>query len=311
MEKLIINAAITGMVPLKRDTRHIPISPQEIIAEARRCHSAGASILHIHARNDDESPAWEKEIYAEIIGGIRAACPDLMISASTSGRKFGAFLQRSDVLNLVDELKPDFGSLTLGSMNFPNQPSINSPEMISALATTMRDRHIVPELEIFESGMVDYAHYLIKKGVLVKPFYANILLGSLGTLSASAENLVAVVRALPSGAVWSATGIGRYQFKINNLAIAMGGHVRVGLEDNLYYDAAKTQPATNVGLIERVVRVARSMEREIASPEEARQIIGLPSSTVGQAAWNQVTHTRVDLVTSDEEPSTEYHAQWQ
>ncbi|MFT3882733.1 MAG: 3-keto-5-aminohexanoate cleavage protein [Gemmatales bacterium] len=296
---------------MKRDSRHVPITPKEIIAEARRCRSAGASILHIHARNDDESPAWEKEIYAEIIGGIRDACPDLIISASTSGRKYGAFEQRSDVLNLEDELKPDFGSLTLGSMNFATQPSINSPEMIRASAETMRDRGIVPELEIFYVGMLEYGHYLIKKGILVKPFYVNILLGSLGTLGASAENLVSVVRALPAGAVWAATGIGRSQFMVNNLAIAMGGHVRVGLEDSLYYDSAKTRLATNFGLIERLVNVARSMERDIASPDEARKIIGMPSRQVAQATWNQVNLGSMDFDSTDEEPSAEYQAQWQ
>ena len=134
-------------------------------------------------------------------------------------------------------------------------------------------------LKLFDFGMIDYAQFLISRGTLCKPYYANILLGSLGTLSATPYNLASMVRALPEGTVWSGAGIGRFQFYVNSMAVTMGGHVRVGLEDNLFYDPVeKTQPATNAGLIDRVVKVARAVWREIASPPEARQIIGLPPS---------------------------------
>jgi uncharacterized protein (DUF849 family) len=166
-------------------------------------------------------------------------------------------------------------SLTLGSLNFPRQASINDPDMIKRLALAMKQRGIVPELEIFDLGMAEVAHYLIDKQVLAPPFYANILLGSLGTLSATPDNLCAVVRALPPGTAWAATGIGRHQFFINSLAVTMGGHVRVGLEDALYYDWTAKQPATNARLIERIVVLARAAGREIATAEEARQIIGM------------------------------------
>ena len=140
----------------------------------------------------------------------------------------------------------------------------------------MKERGVAPELEFFEIGMIDYVRdYMIPRGFLQAPFYANLLLGSLGTMAASARNLVHMVDALPTGTVWSAAGIGRFQFQINHLAIAMGGHVRVGLEDNLWMDTEKTDPATNVRLIERVVRVAEAAGRSIASPATARNIIGL------------------------------------
>jgi uncharacterized protein (DUF849 family) len=166
-------------------------------------------------------------------------------------------------------------SLTLGSMNFAREESVNSPEMISRLARKMNQRGIVPELECFELGMAEYTHYLIRHEILKAPFYCNILLGSLGTLSAGAFNLSCMVRALPAGTTWAAAGIGAFQFEVNTLAIAMGGHVRVGLEDNLWLDRARGIHATNAALIDRVVNVARAVGREIATPADARAMIGL------------------------------------
>ena len=275
MDKLIINAAITGLVHNKADNPNLPCSPDEIVKDARRCRDAGACIVHIHARDKLGQPAYEKEIYHEIISGIRSECPDILICGSASGRVHNNFAQRCQVLEPGPDCKPDFASLTLGSLNFANQASVNEPETIKSLARAMNERGVIPELELFDVGMVDYAHFLISKSILLKPYYCNIFLGSLGTLSATPFNLVMMVRALPAGTVWSAAGIGRYQFYVNSMAITMGGHVRVGLEDSLYYDAEKNLLATNAGHIDRVVKVAQSIGREIASPDEAREIIGL------------------------------------
>jgi len=271
-EPLIINAAITGMVPMPKDNPSVPITVPQIIAEARRCAEAGASIIHIHARDEGGTPTWRREVYQEIIDGIRAKCPGLLISASTSGRLWSDFEKRSEVL----ECGSEFASLTPGSMNFPGTASVNPPAIITQLATAMQKHGQIPELEFFEIGMIDYVRdYLVPKGILQPPFYANLLLGSLGTLGASARNLAHMVDALPPGTVWSGAGIGRFQLTVNSLAIEMGGHVRVGLEDNLWMDAAKTDPATNVRLIERVVRMAQAAGRSIADPACARRIIGL------------------------------------
>src|SRR5712692_5369861 len=152
MDKLIINAAVTGMVPTKAENPHVPITPEEIAADVKRCYDAGASIVHVHARDESGRATYTKEIYCEIINRIREVCPDILISGSTSGRIFTEFSQRAEVLSL----NPDFGSLTLGSMNFPKQASINAPETIQALARAMNERGIVPEWEIFDLGMVDY-----------------------------------------------------------------------------------------------------------------------------------------------------------
>ncbi len=279
MDKLIINVALTGMVPTKQDNPSLPCTVEEIVADARRCRDAGASIVHVHARDDSGKPTYRSDIYHEIISGIRSACPDLLISGSTSGRLYPQFEQRCQVLDPGPGSRPDLGSLTLGSMNFPTGASVNEPQIIKDLALAMRHHQIVPEMELFDLGMVDYAHYLIRKGILTEPFYCNLLLGSLGTLSATPFNLVTMVRALPEGAVWSAAGIGRFQFHVNCMAITMGGHVRVGLEDNLYYDIDKTSPATNPGLVERLVAVSRAVGREVACPDETRLLLGLPERT--------------------------------
>jgi uncharacterized protein (DUF849 family) len=271
MEPLIINAALTGMVPQRSDNPFVPLTPNEIIADAKRCVAAGATILHLHARDHDGTPTYRRDVYAEIIEGVREACPGTVISGSCSGRVHAEFWQRSQVLDLM----PDLGSLTLGSLNFAKHPSVNSPEMIQQLAKRMNNLGIVPELELFDLGMADYARFLIDRGLIEPPFYANILLGSLGTLSASPDNLCALVRALPQGTIWAATGIGRFQFSVNCLAIAMGGHVRVGLEDALYYDWEHREHATNAGLIDRIVHVAHAIGRRIATVDEVREKLGL------------------------------------
>ena len=276
MDKLIINAALTGMVPRRVDNPHVPLSESEIVTDAVRCVSAGASILHLHVRYADESPAYEYALNDSLFRAVRAACPGIIISGSTSGRTFVELEQRAAVL----DARPEMASLTLGSMNFPTQASVNAPATIAGLAARMRALGIMPELEVFDLGMADYARYLVDRGEISLPGYANILLGSLGTASASGFNLATIVRALPDQITWAAAGIGRFQLPMNSMAIAMGGHVRVGLEDNLWMDPiTKRDPASNLRLIERVVALAQANGREVASPEEARRIIGLRHET--------------------------------
>ena len=273
-DKLIINAAITGMVPMKSDTPHVPITVDEIVADIKRVRDAGASIVHLHARQEDGSADYRAEVYSQILAGARAVAPDVILCVSTSGRVFKTFEQRSEVLDCRNP-QPEMASLTLGSMNFPKVASVNDPDMIRSLVQRMAERGIVPEMECFDLGMVEYANYLVERHVLVAPFYCNLLLGSLGTLSATPANLARMVGALPNGTTWAAAGIGRFQFPMNALAIAMGGHVRVGLEDNIWYDDERTRLATNAELITRLVRIAQACGREIATPDEARTMIGL------------------------------------
>lgn len=274
-EPLIINVALTGNIPKKSDNPAVPISPEEIAADARRCYEAGAAIVHLHVRDEEGQPTHRQEVFAEVISRVREVCPEVIVCATTSGRVNPEYEARSQVLELDGDAKPEIASLALGSFNFPRQVSVSEPETIRRLAERMLERGITPELEVFDLGMLDYAKYLIGKGVLRPPFYFNLLLGSLGSLNATPFNLATLVLSLPEGSIWSAAGMGRHQFQVNSIAIMMGGHVRVGLEDNLFMDAGKTRPATNPALVERLVELARSGEREIASAARAREIIGL------------------------------------
>lgn len=272
----VINLALTGMVPQKADNPAVPISPAEIAADAALCHAAGARIFHVHARTPSGEPAWERAHYNEIVGAIRAAIPGAVVCVSTSGRTFRTFEKRSDALRLTAASKPDLASLTLGSLNFPQQASVNEPSMIQRLALEMRELAIVPELEIFDFGMIDYAHYLIGRRILQPPLIFNLLLGSLGTAAATASNLALMAERLPPGSFWSAAGIGRFQFSMNALGLAMGGHIRTGLEDNLFLDPAKTLPATNHLLVGRAASVAAALGRPIPTNAETRRLLQLP-----------------------------------
>ncbi len=281
---LIINAALTGMIPTKSDNPAVPVTPDEIAEDARRCFEAGAAIVHLHARDAEGRPTYRKEVYAEIIQAVRERSPEVIVCVSTSGRTFKTLEERAEVLELEGDVKPDLASLTLGSLNFPQQASVTNPQMIHDLAERMNQRGIVPELEVFDFGMADYAKFLLERDVLRRPLVFNLLLGSLGTLSATAVNLATLAASLPEGSTWAGAGIGRFQFFVNSLAIAMGGHVRVGLEDNLWLDARKERPASNRELVERLAQLARALERKIATPDQARSMIGLPARTLSPVA---------------------------
>ncbi len=276
INELIINLAPTGMVPMRRDSPHVPLTATEVAADVRRCRDAGASIVHLHPRTAAGEPDQSAQSAAEFIAAVRAAVPDIVIGITTSGRRNPELVARMAVLDLDGDVRPEMASLTLGSLNFPKQASVNAPDTIRGLAERMRDRRIVPEWEVFDFGMLDFAAYLRTKGLLADPVYANLLLGSLGTLAATPLNLAMLVERLPAGAIWAGTGIGRFQLAVNRLAIAMGGHVRVGLEDNLWFDDDRTELATNVRLVERLVRIARAMGREPAEPDHVRRLFGIP-----------------------------------
>jgi 3-keto-5-aminohexanoate cleavage enzyme len=276
-DELVINLCPTGMVPTRADTPHVPLTPQEVAADVRRCADAGASIVHIHPRDAEGRPSQDPAVAAAFIRAVRDAAPEIIVCITTSGRVQHELEGRVKVLELEGDAKPEMASLTLGSLNFPKAASINAPETIVGLARRMQERGIVPELELFDSGMLDYAHYLRDRGVLGGPVYANILLGSLGTLAATPFNLALLVERLPPNTTWAAAGIGRYQFMMNRLAIAMGGGVRVGLEDNIWFDDERTELATNPRMVERLTRIARAMGREPATPSQVRQKLAIAS----------------------------------
>jgi 3-keto-5-aminohexanoate cleavage enzyme len=273
---LIINVALTGMVATRERVPHAPLTAAEIADDAERCCAAGATIVHLHARDAEGRPDWRRAAYAELIGEIRRRCPGLVVCVTTSGREVAEVERRGDVLELDGAARADMASLTLGSLNFHTGPSVNAIATIEALAARMAERAIRPELEVFDFGMAHLAHRLLAREQLPVGAYVNLLLGFPNGAPADARSLVALVDALPAGLVWAAGALGAFQQPINALAIAMGGHVRTGLEDNPHLDHLTRTAATNVALVERAVAQAHAVGRAVATPAEARALLGLP-----------------------------------
>ena len=274
-KKFMLNFTPTGLIPTKEMTK-VPITPEEIIEQVLEAAELGANMVHLHAREPDTGlPTYKKEIYAEIISGIRKKNRELIICVSTSGRHFFEFEKRSQVLELDGELKPDFGSLTLSSLNFNKQASINTPQMIQDLAQMMLSNDIRPELEAFDFGMINYSKYLIKKGLLKPPHYFNLILGNIACAQANTLSLGLMIKELPENSIWSVGGVGDSQLPMNAMAIITGGGVRVGLEDNIWYDEERTKLASNHDLIERILTIAKAMGRKPYTAKEARKLLGV------------------------------------
>lgn len=274
--KLIINFAPTGMIPTKQMTPYVPISVSEIVEDVHEACEQGISMVHLHARDPlSGTPTYKAEIFAGIIGGIRKFSPELIICVSLSGRDFTEFEKRAEPLELDGDLKPDMGSLTLSSVNFNKQASINEPAMIQALALRMKERGISPELEAFDIGMINYARYLGKKLLISPPYYFNLLLGNIACAQADLLHAGIMIRDLPERSLWSLAGIGDSQLPMNSMAIAIGGGVRVGLEDNIFLDDRRTKLARNSDLLRRIHRIAAVNERPVMTAEELRRLLDL------------------------------------
>lgn len=275
MNKLIINLAPTGMIPVKSQTPHVPIDPDEIVRDVLECVPLGVSMVHLHARNEEGLPTYKHSYYEKIIPAIREKHPDLVIVATTSGRNFNEFEKRSEVLNLTGIAKPDMGSLTLSSVNFNREDSVNSPNMIMRLAETMQDKGIKPEMEIFDLGMVNFAHYLIRKELIEPPYYFNILLGNIAAAQAKLLHLGLIVSELPEQSFWSVTGIGDAQLNMNAIGAVAADGIRIGLEDNIWFDENRTCLATNAMLVTRIRKIIDALGRPIATPAEVRSMLRL------------------------------------
>ena len=277
-DNLIINFTPTGMIPTKDMTPHVPVSVSEIVEDVHRASEIGITMVHLHARDTITGiPTYKKEIYGKIVEGIRKYAPYLVICISLSGRDFSELEKRSAPLFLEGNLKPDMGSLTLSSLNFNKTASMNSPDMIRDLASLMKEKGIVPELEAFDIGMINYAKYLIKKELLQPPYYFNLLFGNIACSQTNLLHTGVMINDLPPDSYWSLAGIGVDQLKMNSLSIAIGGGVRVGLEDNIWYDTSRTKLATNSDLIKRIHTIANANGRKIMSPEEFRLKMNLAS----------------------------------
>jgi uncharacterized protein (DUF849 family) len=277
-ENLIIDFTPTGMIPTKGMTPKVPISISEIVEDVHAAWELGITKVHLHARDQQTGePTYRKEVYASMIEGIRKFAPHLVICVSLSGRTFNRFEERSEALGLVGDLKPDMGSLTLSSLNFNKVASVNTPDMIQDLAAKMKNLGIVPELEAFDAGMINFAKYLIKKELLIPPYYFNLLFGNIACAQADIMYAGIMIRDLPENSLWSIAGIGEHQLMMNSVSVAIGGGVRVGLEDNIWYDSTRSKLAGNIDLIKRIHVLAEANDRKIMSSEEFRQKMKMES----------------------------------
>lgn len=269
MDKLIITAALTGAEVTRQQQPALPVTPDEIAIEAEECAAAGASIVHVHARYPDGTPTQDKAIYAEIIDKIRARC-DVIVQVSTGG---AVGMTAAERLAPV-ELRPEMATLSMGSVNFGDDVFMNSPGDMAAFLAAMKEYRVKPEFEIFDAGMLHTLQRWIRKGVVDGPVHVDLVLGVPGAMVGTPEALMFLRSQLPAEATWSVAGIGAAQLPLCTMAVALGGHVRVGFEDNVWY--RKGELATsNAQLVARLTRIGRELERPAATPSETRVLLGL------------------------------------
>lgn len=269
----IISLAPTGIVPTKEMNPRVPIAPQEIIEDVLECAEIGITMVHLHARDEEGKPTYRKDVYAEIIEGIRKYDKEVVLCVSLSSRAAPDFKRRMEPLELKDGLKPDMGSLTLSSMNFPNQSSVNPPDAIKYMAHDMEHLGVVPEIEVFDLGMINYMRYLIGKRILHPPYYVNVFVGAI--TGAQIEHAGMLIKDLPEGSLWSLAGLGNAQLAANAIGIAMGGGARTGLEDMIYTDDTRKVLATNYDMVKRIHAIAGELGREVMMPDEFRRLMDM------------------------------------
>jgi 3-keto-5-aminohexanoate cleavage enzyme len=272
MEKLIITAAICGAEVSKENNPAVPYTVREIGIEAEKAFLAGASIIHLHVRKDDGTPTQNKHRFKACIEEIKSRVNDIIIMPSTGGAIGMTDQQRLQPIYLEDI---EMASLDMGTMNFGgSEIFVNTETTIINFANEIYKRGIKPELECFDKGMIDTALRLSYKGIIQPPMHFNLVFGAKGGINATPKDLVYLTNFLPLDATYTVTGIGQYEMPMAALSIALGGHVRVGIEDNIYISKG-VLVESNAQLVEKIVRIATEMGREIASPYDARKILGL------------------------------------
>jgi len=274
MEPLIVTVAAVGAEVMPHQTPHLPVTPEALGETAARCREAGAAIVHVHCRNDDGSNASDPARFAAAYAAIRERS-DIVVQFTTGGAIGMTGAERAAPLRL----RPEMATLTCGTVNFGDEVFENGFPLMREILAEMAANGVVPELEIFDAGHLANAKRLAAEGLLTFPRHVDFVLGVPGALEATVRNLSFLVDGLPPGCTWSVAAVGRDQVRLAAVAIAMGGHVRVGLEDNIYYE--KGRLARNEELVARVVRIARELGRSVAEPDEARRLLGIPPLGVG------------------------------
>jgi len=269
---LIVTVALTGAVPTKERYKRLPVTPQQIAADALACEEAGASIVHIHMRDENGKPTQDRELFARTIQLIRHSSPELIICATTTSRGSGTISDRLAALQLDPSDLPDLASLTLGSYNTPTGVNLNPPGEMLEILNQMSAVGVLPEVEVFEIGMIDTLKRLRNMGLIPQNSPVNLFFGVEGALAANPQNFANSVAALPDSIVWSGAGIGRYQKTANALAVAMGGGVRVGMEDDPRGDR---EDWSNLDAVRRATGLAGALGRVVSTPLETRTMLGL------------------------------------
>ncbi|MGF6903563.1 3-keto-5-aminohexanoate cleavage protein [Paraburkholderia sp. GAS348] len=268
----IITVAITGSVPRKKDNPAVPISISEQIESTHEAYEAGATLVHLHVRDEQENSSSDRTRFAELQDGIRQHCPGMIVQFSTGGRG-RSFEQRGAML----DLRPDMASLATGSVNFPTTVYENPPDFVRSLAASMLDYDVKPEIEIFDLAMLYSTVDLVEQGLLKAPVHVQFVMGVKNALPARREILEFEVKQLSEllpDATWTAAGIGRHQLEVNHWTLQMGGHCRTGLEDNVRWDK-DTLAASNAQLVARVAALCAEYGRPVATAAQARELLGL------------------------------------
>lgn len=273
VDKLIITAAVCGAEVTRAQTPYIPLTPEEIAEEAFLSYKAGASIVHLHVRDKDGKPTQDVEVFKKVVNLIRSKCPDLIIQVSTGG---AVGMTPDERLQAIYS-GPEMASLDTGTTNFGDDIFVNDMPLIRHFASKMAEINVMPEFECFELGHVSNALKVVKEGIINGHMHFNFVLGVPGSCSADVRNLVRMVDLIPENATWTVSGIGRHEFEMAMFAIPMGGNVRVGLEDNIYLSKG-VLAKSNAELVEKVVRMAKELGREIATPMDAKKILGIKVS---------------------------------
>ncbi len=264
---LIITAAIVGAEVMREHTPYVPYTPDEIAAEAVRCREVGAAMVHVHGRRDDGTPTQDQETFSQILSKIRAQS-DVLVQFSTGGAVGMSVEERIEGLVHL----PDMATLTTGTVNFGDDVFMNSLPMVRTIAQRLQELKIRPEIEIFDTGMVDTALRLLDEGLLEGPLHFDFVLGVPGGMGARPENLDFLVSMIPEGSTWSVAGMGRHELPLAYRAIELGGHVRVGLEDNIYVSRGQLAKGS-WELVEIIAEHAEKSGRPVASPQIAAEIL--------------------------------------
>jgi len=272
MQPLIITAAITGAETTREMNPNLPVTPEEQAAAAAECVKEGAAVIHLHVRDEKGSPTQSLDRFRASIEAIRKACPRETIIQISTGGAVGESMDKR-VAPIVT-LRPEMASLNIASMNFGDDIFLNHPKDVRALAEKMRELRVVPEVEVYDAGDVEAARRMVKKGFLAKPVHYQFVLGVDGGLSGEIANLAFMMSLVDPDDSWAVAGIGRFETPCAAAAVAYGGHVRVGFEDNVYYHKGELAKS-NAQLVSRVSRMAKEVGRAVASPSEARRLLGI------------------------------------